>query len=263
MSKPAIIEISLPTDPIGEQGWNSPSWTAVIKVVVNGIPSSYGSFGIRNRSLTNPRNRQDVKWFMEDHATTDPFDVSRAGDAESIIKEFSQDLVDDITAVYTVQSLRGQDVGRLIIQIIQGDAPSVLFALPWEVLYNNELWRERGIHFEQCSVERLVSSSKMNHSISAPTRPEKGVLNMLLLCVRPEVGSQSPANLTSEVIARLISDSPDVKARVRVHLVRPGTWQALARRSHRSPKASSSWRILTCTAMFRTIGTASTSDVLF
>lgn len=238
MPETIFVDIALAADS-AQLGWMSPHWPANVAVRQADCDSSAPAscrILIRNRALRLVKSREDVRWLMEQHATTDPFDLSKAGDAGNILNEFTHDLIDDILGHSITKTLSKCKTKHLAVRILHDRDHSVLYQLPWEVLHDSSLWRSKGVECQGCSVERVVPTPELRYPIAGLPDARGDALNILLVCIRPEVASRSPADLTSAAIARIVSDMPGIKQRVRVHMVRPGTWEALVRGVRSKPK---------------------------
>jgi hypothetical protein len=188
------------------------------------------SLEIRNNILSDAQNRETIRWFLENHATDDPFNVTRADEARRLLKTIEVELANDIAAI---ASLKLTKDGNLRIEFyIPADGNVPLAAFPWEVLQNKMGWAFAGVFFKRYSVERVVTA-QLEHPLSLNSVLESldgdgaKILNILMLTARPGGSQDIASSHVSWPLAKIISKYPGVRKHAHLRLVRPGTWRAL------------------------------------
>lgn len=226
-----ISRAETPTRPT----WDSPTWDLSIRVrlITDQNPPTI-PLTIRNEALASEKTRRDIRWLMEDHATRDSFDVSRADSARKTLNAFTQSLVEDISKVVSPNHLPSRG-GALSIRIHHSKKPHLLHCLPWEALCDRSAWASNGLSYEDISVDRVVLGPKDVIPGSIPA-PQDGKLHLLLLCARSEGPDETPADLISITIAKIVSKYPRLKERIELQMVRPGTYSALVSALRAKPK---------------------------
>jgi hypothetical protein len=178
---------------------------------------------------------------MEDHATRDPFDVTRANAARRNLKKFELELASDIVASKVLPYERGSHLS-ISIQMVAPSPDHVLYALPWEALEDGLAWAFAGVFFKSYSVERVFCVQPQH--VASPIRgadvgqqPEHySKTNILVMSARPESMEGAAADLISVPIAKIVSRYPGVRKRATLHISRPGTWKALVKTLQAKPK---------------------------
>jgi hypothetical protein len=231
--------------------FSAPQWTASIRCLCEGEETGSATLTIHNTALASVDARKDLKWFMEDHATLDPFDVTRANAARRKLKEFELELAKVIVAADVLPNKRGSHLS-VSVQVLPG-LDHVLYALPWEVLGDALAWAFAGVFYESYSVERVFCLQSLNQPMSttqdvvveqekeAQEKQEKKQqqyfkTNILVMSARPENVEGCAADPISLPIAKIVSRYPGVSRRATLHIARPGTWKAFVKTLQAKPK---------------------------
>jgi hypothetical protein len=219
--------------------FSAPHWTANIRCLWKDEEIGSATLTIHNNALASTDARRDLRWFMEDHATRDPFDVTRANAARRKLKEFELELAKDIVTANVLPNKRGSHLS-ISIQVLPG-LDHVLYALPWEALEDPLAWAFAGIFYKSYSVERVFCLQSLTPPISTVKHDKEqqqqySKTNILVMSARPESVEGSAANLISVPIAKIVSRCPGVSRRATLHIARPGTWKALVKTLQAKPK---------------------------
>jgi hypothetical protein len=217
-------------------------WTASIRCLCNDEELGSATLTIHNNALASTDARKDLRWFMEDHATRDPFDLTRANAAQRKLKEFELELAEDITAANVLPYKRGGHLS-VSVQVVPG-LDHVLYALPWEALEDPLAWAFAGVFFKSYSVERVLCLQPITPPIQGAhvkqdeeQEQQYSKTNILVMSARPETAEGgSAADLISVPIAKIVSRYPGVSKRATLHIARPGTWKALVKTLQAKPK---------------------------
>ena len=196
-----------------------------------GVNIGRGLFTIRNDELSDDEKRNTIQWFLEKHATHDPFNVTRADGARRMLKNLSLSLAEDIARLDGFVK-RGAKCLRIEFYCpTQSHCP--LAAFPWEILEDKLPWAFAGVFHQTYYVERVVGlpDEAGEASYCAPGVGLIGTLNILMVTARRS-GGRSPDIKSGQVswpLAKVISKYPGAKDSTSLRLVRPGSWNALVR----------------------------------
>jgi hypothetical protein len=185
------------------------------------------TFTIRNAILSDEESRETIRWFLEDHATNDPFDVSKAAIARRKLKSFAMELAGDIAESGLLPVKRGSSLS-IRIHGSHGFA-----GLPWELLEDKLPWAFAGVFFQEYTVERVVELPSPKRNMDAPTRIGYGSagkkLNILMVTARTGNHHDVTPSNVSWPLAKIIAKHPGTAEVATLRLVRPATWSALTR----------------------------------
>jgi hypothetical protein len=224
--------------------FSAPHWTASARCFCY-KDGEIGSTALKihNNTLASTDARRDLRWFMEDHATRDPFDVTRANAAQRKLKEFELELAKDVANANVLPSKRGSHLS-ISIQVLPS-LDHALYALPWEALEDPLAWAFAGVFYKSYSIERVLCLqppvSTIQDAIIEQDKEQRqqqkySKTNILVMSARPESVEGSAADLISVPIAKIVSKYPGVSRRATLHIARPGTWKALVRTLQAKPK---------------------------
>jgi hypothetical protein len=161
---------------------------------------------IHNNALASTDARRDLRWFMEDHATRDPFNLTRANAAQRKLKEFELEVAKDIVTANVLPSKQGGHLS-ISVQVVPG-LDHVLYALPWEALEDPFAWALARVFYKSYSVERVFCLQPVTPSIQgAHVKQDKeeqqySKTNILVMSARPESAEGgSAADLSRDIQA--------------------------------------------------------------
>ncbi|KAF2272880.1 uncharacterized protein EI97DRAFT_469988 [Westerdykella ornata] len=168
-----------------------------------------------------------ITWFIESFAAQEPFNSLRAADSRRALLRYGADLA---KCLRLAQLCEETALAHIILEIHGSDGSnSKLSSLHWELLENVELWpspRPKSV-----CVVRVPFKEQEDGSVAEAAKifpqPDK-VLNIIVVSARPGGTGDIPHRVVSRKIADIIRRLPQHEAdRVRLHLVRPATIDAL------------------------------------
>lgn len=166
--------------------------------------------------------QEEVRWYLEDYARSDPHRLGRAKVATDHLQacgRYLASLFEDL--VFGLLISMESDPGDCTIQFrILADATSAfsIYALPWELLESSESWARFPGNVE---VIRVVYSSALLEQ-----RDNADTFNILIVSSRPFLAYDVPYRLMSQPIWAL-ANSGHCKRPTKVSFCRPGTWTRL------------------------------------
>ncbi|NER35419.1 MAG: tetratricopeptide repeat protein [Oscillatoria sp. SIO1A7] len=176
-------------------------------------------------AVTDPfeaRQEKRLEWYFEQWLRFPTIDKVKASEAAASIEDYGKRLFEqifraDIDAYSEYRQLRGK-LGRLQIEIV-GQSPEFQ-ALHWEALRDPDLPRPLAV---DCTVLR-------KHIRKVPVMAEvepSPVINLLLVTARPNEENDVAYRTISRPLIETIKNS---QLLVNVELLRPGTYEALAKK---------------------------------
>jgi hypothetical protein len=184
-----------------------------------------GTLTIHNEILSDREKRDNIQWFLEKHATNDPFAITRADQARRMLKKFSLHLAKDISQL---DGFVKRSDSTLKIEFhcpAEGTCP--LASLPWEILEDKLPWAFAGVFHKEYLVERVVDLKQNVQGSSAQGSTLGGKLNILMVTARPQNNADIDSGQVSWPVAKIISKYPGARNSANLRLVRPGSLNAL------------------------------------
>lgn len=206
---------------------DAPSFTVAATVTQEDRQLEQKTITVHNKALCDSKNRETIRWFLEKHASDDPFNLSRADEARRLLVELKSSLAEDLAVLTTLN-----DTNSTILRVkfyMNSDSKIPLAAYPWEVLEDKLVWAWCETTFDSCSVERIVRLPEAipiqlsQHQEGVPGE----ILNILMVTARPAGSQDVSSSLVSWPLAKVISKYPGVSKRAALRVIRPGTWRCL------------------------------------
>ncbi|MEM8723298.1 MAG: CHAT domain-containing protein [Cyanobacteria bacterium P01_G01_bin.39] len=169
-----------------------------------------------------PKQEQELEWYFEDWLSYPMLDNVKADRAKASVREYGENLFKQVfqadTRVYNKYSqlLNESDI-QLQIEI-ESITPEFQ-AIHWEALQDPDLPRPLAID----SV--LIRKSIQPINIEAKVK-ESPTINLLVVVARPKVDRDVPHRTISRPLVEAIRNA---KLRVNIEILRPGTYEALAK----------------------------------
>lgn len=151
------------------------------------------------------------RWLLESHAISDPLDVAKASQIREELNQYCDTLSTSLPDVPASSR-------PCFLDIYDCSEESSCHSIPWELL-ENSAWGQR----RPLIIRRRVNNAADVTSSEVST-PE--TFNMLFLAARRQ-GDDEDYRQAALPILRVIQDLPDGAPHVTIHMVRPGTYQAL------------------------------------
>ncbi|KAL6408696.1 hypothetical protein AUP68_07640 [Ilyonectria robusta] len=174
--------------------------------------------------LTDPftdDDEEDLQWALEEYALSQPFEKGRAVKVHRKIADYARKLFGQLReSIYAVLPA-GTSNEPVVLLITAPPGQGSLHRIHWESL---EYLDEAKIF-----IRRQIGSPQTAAPISLPLASRKKI-RLLLLTARSITDEEEDVSYTlvSRVVSRIISALPD-SAQTTLHLVRPGTFNALRR----------------------------------
>lgn len=185
--------------------------------------------------LTDPFtdiDEEDLQWALEEYALSQPFEKGRAVKVHGKIADYARKLFGQLReSIYAV--LPAGAVNKPVILLITAPpGQGSLHRIHWESL---EYLDEAKIF-----IRRQIGSPQTAAPIAVPIAARKKI-RLLLLTARSITDEEEDVSYTlvSRVVSRIISALPD-SAQTTLHLVRPGTFNALRRALKDNPDPDTS-----------------------
>ncbi|KAK0725287.1 hypothetical protein B0H67DRAFT_550890 [Lasiosphaeris hirsuta] len=161
-------------------------------------------------TLCTDDDYQLLRWYFEDYAEDDPFQASKAEEAQDLVSTYGRKLVQGLAL-----SQLDFELQAVHIQVLQGHSEDLF----WEALEQPGIWP---------STSR-VGVVTVTRCVACETSPidtvclyeTKEVINILVVIARPQLDQDIPHRFVSSTIVK-VADLTLGKARVEI--VRPGTF---------------------------------------
>ncbi|KAH7146173.1 hypothetical protein EDB81DRAFT_856654 [Dactylonectria macrodidyma] len=185
--------------------------------------------------LTDPftdDDEEDLKWALEEYALSQPFEKGRAVNVHQKIANYAQKVFGQLReSIYAVLPA-GTANQPIVLLITAPPDEGSLHRIHWESLeYLDEV---------KIFIRRQIGGRQTTAPISSPLVTRKKI-QLFLLTARSITDEEEDVSYTlvSRVVSRIISALPD-SSQTTLHLVRPGTFNALKRalKDNSDPDAS-------------------------
>jgi hypothetical protein len=187
---------------------------------------------------TSDEQLRRMQWYFKQYPTRDAFSTNKAEAIRRQLREIGQRLIREFFPIDVYSAAHRED--RLLVEIdvgdesLQGSLLAWLNKIYWEVLEDKAIWMETSA-FEplEIHVVRVHSSRRFNLLRSRTRRmtqlEKKGAgRNVLAITARPASSKDIPHRLITQSIASACKSANDsVETRIRLQVVRPGTFKAL------------------------------------
>ncbi len=196
------------------------------------------------REPFSPSERAELRWYLEQYASQEPFAPDRARSVAGSITFYSKELYRQLKLdrIFQKDDPLVDENHSLIIDVCEGDIQDhgegpllSLQSLHWELLEQLDLWSGffGKVRVHRLSPERPIDSTPA--PTAAPTQT-LGTLNVLVVIARnteinPTAYQDSSPFAALDVLLQIrgvLEQHPDAP-RLRVEVVRPGTFDALKR----------------------------------
>lgn len=192
------------------------------------------------------RQEQECAWYIEQHVSVAPFEISRAKEVESSLLSYASTLYKQAYLPEVIARIEA-DAFSLTIEIVDSATQSreTVQSLHWELLELPSLWPSKDISI--CVRRRTLSAKCPEHTrrraFSEEQRSVKaGGLNILLVVARDYSKRDSSRDEVDPLLA--LSKLLEVKKeheraesglRLEIEVARPGTWSAFKEHLLRRP----------------------------
>ena len=187
---------------------------------------------------------KDFQWYFEQYIIKEPFAHARARKIAQRIRDQGRKLLESFLQPVICPNAKASE--HFVIEVRDrgaGKAPgnSYIHTFFWEILEDTSLWGDV-FHLEPRQVtvvrvhENQNSAPTIRDSIhtSQPSRPE--VTRVLAITARPSHTKDVPHRLiTRSISAAIDTIRNDSNSQVALHIVRPGTFEALERHIRQHP----------------------------
>ena len=190
--------------------------------------------------IQNPfdtHQEQECAWYIEQHVTVAPFEISRARGVESSLLSYASTLYKQACLPEVVARIEAEKFS-LTIEIVDSATQSgqTLQSLHWELLELPSLWPSEDI---SVCVKRKILSANCSERSRREAYSEKhaslntGSLNILLVVARDYSKRDSSRDEVDPLLAlsKLLEvkkelERADSALRLEIEVARPGTWSA-------------------------------------
>ncbi|SCO76812.1 uncharacterized protein FRV6_01024 [Fusarium oxysporum] len=168
-----------------------------------------------------------ITWFIEKFAAQEPFDALKAAASRRTLLRYGTDLAECLCVAEVCEEIA---LSHIVLDIHEtGGSNSKISTVHWELLENLELWPSPKP--KSVCVARIPSKEHVHRppeeTTEIPFQPHK-VVNIIVVSSRPGGAGDIPHRVVSWRIADIIRKLPDdERERVKLHLVRPATIDAL------------------------------------
>lgn len=192
----------------------------------------------------NGESLTDFRWYFEQYITKEPFAHARARMIARKIRDQGRKLLESFLQPVICPNSKAPD--HFVIEVRDlgaGEAAgnSFIHKFFWETLEDTSLWRDV-FHLEplQVTVVRVHENQNSAPTIgdSAYTSPTSSteVTHVLAITARPSHTKDVPHRLiTRSISAAIDTIRNDSNSQAALHIVRPGTFEALERHIKRHP----------------------------
>ena len=204
---------------IREQGQTEAGFNATL--VIDG-----NNYSITVKDPFKPNEERELEWYFEDWLCYPMLDNVKAGRAKKSIKEYGEDLFKqvfqaDINAYSQYRQLR-KDIGQVRIEI-ESINPE-FHAIHWEAIQDPEL--DNPLAVESILIRKRKESFKPG--VIKVKVNESPTINLLVVVARPKEDRDIGYRTISRPLVEAIRHAKS-KLRVNIELLRPGTYEALAK----------------------------------
>ena len=203
----------------------------------------------RQHAIQSPfdtREEQECAWYIEQHVSVAPFEISRARGVESSLLSYASTLYKQTCLPEVIARIEA-DAFSITIEIVDSATQSgqTVQSLHWELLELPSLWPSEDI---SVCVRRRTLSAKCSEHTCRKVFPEEqrlvnaGVLNILLVVARDYSKRDSSRDEVDPLLAlsKLLEVKKELEKaesglRLEIEVARPGTWSAFKEHLLRRP----------------------------
>ena len=175
-----------------------------------------------------------LRWYFEDYAEREPFEVSKASDAKDILQTYGSRLAQSLELWHCPASFLNSRL-RLYVEADQGSEHGTKTGL-WEILESLAFWpskcRPSVVTVVRRMKKRLQSQDSPKPPIWLPSLC--GQVNVLIVYARPQGARDIPHRLVSKAVLEAAAQS---RRLVHIDIVRPETFDALVEHLNTKPHA--------------------------
>lgn len=169
----------------------------------------------------NTRQEQELEWYFEDWLIYPMLDNVKADRAKASVREYGEELFRQVfqsdSAAYRKYSELKQNLSQLTIEIVSINPE--FQAIHWEALRDPELKHPLAIK------TTLIRKSSQPKKVEIEVQ-ESPTINLLVVVARPNAEDDIPHRTISRPLVEAIRKA---KLRVNIEILRPGTYEALAK----------------------------------
>jgi tetratricopeptide (TPR) repeat protein len=192
-----------------------------------------GEYDIIITDPFTPQEERELEWYFEEWLVCPIVDTVKAERAKNSVKTYGEKLFDQVfqdRKAYSKYQQLKNNLGQVQIEIVS-KTPEFQ-GLHWEALQDPDFPRPLAI---DCVMLRKSVNSAVG-SVNLPTSP---VINLLVVVARPDEEKDVGYRTISRPLLELIENG---QLRVKVELLRPGTFQALSQ--HLEEKGANFYHII-------------------
>ena len=169
----------------------------------------------------NTEQEEELEWYFENWMDYPMLDNVKADRAEASVKEYGEELFrqvfqSDSPAYFKYKEL-SRDLSQLTIGIVSINPE--FQAIHWEALRDPELTHPLAI--ETILIRKSIQPKKIKIKVQ-----ESPTINLLVVVARPNAEDDIPHRTISRPLVETIREA---KLRVNIEILRPGTYEALAK----------------------------------
>jgi hypothetical protein len=215
-----------------------------------------GESVVENETLHDPYDDEDrgqCQWYLEKYICKSPFSMDSAREVAKSLQRYSKHLIQELHLNELITPRLRPDNGQMkvCIEITEGKATTsttnTIHQLHWELLEDPGLWEIQDV---QVTVQRVFNSPRSGNLSPTPNpiaswrRANSAVtsVNILLVVARrttdSDLYSEVDPTLASNILlkSRKMLQNLNPTARLKVEIVRPGTFEALQNHLSRSER---------------------------
>jgi len=181
-----------------------------------------------------PKQEEELEWYFEDWLCYPMLDNVKADRAKKSVKKYGEELFKQVFQkepnAYAKYSQLRNNLNQIQIEI-ESISPEFQ-AIHWEALQDPDFPRP-------LAIDSVLIRKNANPAVIATNVNESPTINLLVVVARPKADRDVPHRTISRPLVELIRNS---KLRVNIELLRPGTYEALAK--HLESKGSGHYHIV-------------------
>jgi|694.fasta_scaffold18185_4 tetratricopeptide (TPR) repeat protein len=192
-----------------------------------------GEYDITITDPFTPQEERELEWYFEEWLVYPIVDTVKAERAKNSVKTYGEKLFDQVfqdRKAYSKYQQLKNNLGQLQIEIVS-KTPEFQ-ALHWEALRDPDFPRP-------LAIDCVMLRKSVNSAVGSVNLPPSSVINLLVVVARPDEEKDVGYRTISRPMLELIENG---QLRVKVELLRPGTFQALSQ--HLEAKGANFYHII-------------------
>jgi tetratricopeptide (TPR) repeat protein len=192
-----------------------------------------GEYDITITDPFTPQEEEDLEWYFEEWLVCPMMNTVKAERAKNSVKTYGEKLFEQVfqdKKAYSKYQQFKNNLGQVQIEIVS-KTPEFQ-GLHWEALQDPDFPRP-------LAVDCVMLRKSVNSAVGSVNLPPSPVINLLVVVARPDEEKDVGYRTISRPLLELIENG---QLRVKVELLRPGTYQALSQ--HLEAKGANFYHII-------------------